>query len=79
MSSMARVVASGIPHHPTQRSNSRQETFFSTDDYRAYLEVMAQRSGRGLGSERFMDRLEKASGRILRMQNPNRKPKQGQK
>lgn len=42
MARMARVVAPGIPHHVTQRGNRRQETFFSDDDYRAYLELMAQ-------------------------------------
>jgi len=35
-------VAPGIPHHVTQRGNRRQQTFFSDDDYRAYLELLAQ-------------------------------------
>ena len=32
-----------MPHHVTQRGNRRQETFFVEDDYRAYLEFMADR------------------------------------
>ena len=41
MSRMARVVVPGLPHHITQRGNRRQQTFFGTKDYRAYLELMA--------------------------------------
>lgn len=37
MARLARVVVSGLPHHVTQRGNRRQRTFFSDDDYRAYL------------------------------------------
>lgn len=42
MSRIARVVAPGFPHHITQRGNRRQQTFFSNDDYRAYLDLMAE-------------------------------------
>ena len=38
---IARVVASGCPHHVTQRGNRRQQTFFSDDDYREYLRLMS--------------------------------------
>jgi putative transposase len=38
---IARVVASGYPHHMTQRGNRRQQTFFSEDDYREYLRLMS--------------------------------------
>ena len=31
-----------MPHHVTQRGNRRQTTFFSDDDYRAYLDLMAE-------------------------------------
>jgi putative transposase len=41
MARMARVVASGVPHHITQRGNRRQPTFLCEDDYRAYLDLMA--------------------------------------
>ena len=41
MSRIARVVASGYPHHVTQRGNRRQQTFFSDDDYREYLRLMS--------------------------------------
>ncbi len=38
---IARVVVPACPHLVTQRGN-RQETFFKDDDYRAYMELMAQ-------------------------------------
>ena len=34
-----------MPHHVTQRGNRRQETFFCNDDYRAYLDLMAEQCG----------------------------------
>jgi len=42
MARLARVVVAGYPHHVTQRGNRRQETFFGDDDYRSYLELMAE-------------------------------------
>ena len=45
MARLARVVVPGMPHHVTQRGNRRQETFFCDDDYRAYLDLMAQWCG----------------------------------
>ena len=39
---MARVVVSGYPHHVTQRGNRRQKTFFCSDDYQYYLELMSE-------------------------------------
>ena len=42
MARLARVVAPGHPHHVTQRGNRRQRTFFSDDDYRRYLDLMAE-------------------------------------
>jgi len=42
MARIARVVVEGIPHHVTQRGARRQQTFFGTDDYRVYLELMAE-------------------------------------
>jgi len=39
---IARVVAPGIPHHITQRGNRRQQTFFCEEDYRTYLNLMAE-------------------------------------
>jgi len=37
MARIARVIASGIPHHVTQRGNRRMETFFHNEDYEEYL------------------------------------------
>jgi putative transposase len=42
MARIARVIAPGIPHHITQRGNRRQKTFFLDDDYRLYLNLMAE-------------------------------------
>lgn len=42
MAGLARVVAPGIPHHITQRGNRRQETFFCTEDYQAYIALMRE-------------------------------------
>jgi len=42
MSRIARVVVSGYPHHVTQRGNRRLPTFFSDEDYEAYLALMAE-------------------------------------
>ena len=42
MARMGRVVILGYPHHVTQRGNRRQKTFFSDDDYRDYIELMAE-------------------------------------
>ena len=42
MARLARVVAPGLPHHITQRGNRRQDSFFNDDDYRAYLDLMAE-------------------------------------
>ena len=46
MGRIARVVVPGYPHHITQRGNRRQRTFFTPDDDRAYLELMAEWCGR---------------------------------
>jgi putative transposase len=40
------VVVPGVPHHVTQRGNRRQQTFFGDADYRAYLELMTEWSGK---------------------------------
>jgi putative transposase len=39
-------VIPGVPHHVTQRGNRRQATFFSDEDYEAYLDLMADWCGR---------------------------------
>jgi putative transposase len=39
---MPRLVVPGYPHHVTQRGNRRMQTFFCADDYRAYLELLAE-------------------------------------
>ena len=42
MARLARLVVPGLPHHVTQRGNRRMQTFFSEDDYRAYLKLLAE-------------------------------------
>ena len=43
MARIARVVIPGYPHHVTQRGCRRQQTFFTKDDYRYYLELVRNR------------------------------------
>jgi putative transposase len=43
---MARVVVPGVPHHITQRGNNRQIVFFTDDDRRLYLTLLAEQSKR---------------------------------
>jgi len=40
MARLPRTVVPGYPHHVTQRGNRRLPTFFSDDDYEAYLALM---------------------------------------
>jgi putative transposase len=42
MARIARVVVPLIPHHITQRGNRRMDTFFTEDDYREYLYLLAE-------------------------------------
>lgn len=42
MPRVARFVIPDIPHHITQRGNYRQQVFFNDDDYRLYLDLLAE-------------------------------------
>ena len=42
MARIARIVVPDLPHHVTQRGNRRQQTFFSDDDYRLYVELLGE-------------------------------------
>jgi putative transposase len=46
MARIARGVAEHYPHHITQRGNRRQNTFFCDDDYRYYIQLMAEWCGK---------------------------------
>lgn len=41
MPRLARIVIPGAPHHIVQRGNNRQDLFFVEDDYRLYLQYLA--------------------------------------
>lgn len=41
MPRIPRLVVPGYPHHVTQRGNRKQKTFFSTQDYQAYMGFIA--------------------------------------
>jgi putative transposase len=41
MARMPRLVVPGYPHHITQRGARRMATFFSTDDYQYYLDLVS--------------------------------------
>ena len=40
MPRIARTVATGYPHHITQRGNNRQDVFFINDDRQVYLDYL---------------------------------------
>lgn len=40
MTRLARLVVPGLPHHVTQRGNRKQKTFFSKQDYEAYVALV---------------------------------------
>src|SRR5258706_825766 len=42
MARLARVVATALPHHVTQRGNRRQQVFFDEADYQTYRELLAE-------------------------------------
>ncbi len=42
MARLARIVIPSVPHHVTQRGNRRLPVFFSDDDRRAYLALVAE-------------------------------------
>lgn len=42
MARIARIVVPQVPHHVTQRGNRRQTVFFAAEDYRSYLELLAE-------------------------------------
>lgn len=39
---VARIVIPDVPHHVTQRGNNRQDVFVVHDDYRVYLDLLAE-------------------------------------
>ena len=42
MARMPRLVVPGYPHHVTQRGNRKLQTFFSENDFRAYVNLIAE-------------------------------------
>lgn len=85
MARLARGVAPGCAHHVTQRGNRRQRTFFSDEDCRACVGLMADRwrrhesTGRALGTEAFVAALAQSDGRGLRPQKRGPKPTRTQR
>ena len=45
MPRLVRVVATGLPHHVTQRGNYRQHVFSSDSDRLTYLGLLCEYSG----------------------------------
>jgi len=89
MARLARVVVPGVAHHVTQRGNRRQQTFFTEDDYRAYLDLLEpleaaeeelwrqhERTGRPVGEPAFLDRIEGLLGRTVRPAKRGPKPQE---
>ena len=42
MPRMARIVIPDFPHHVTQRGSRSQRTFFSDEDYQAYIDLLCE-------------------------------------
>jgi hypothetical protein len=86
MARITRVVAEHYPHHITQRGNRGQDTFFCDNDYQflsgdvsdkqCALLQRHKRTGRPLGSERFIVQLENALSRMLTPQKGGRPRKE---
>ena len=88
MARISRVVASGYPHHITQRG-VRSIPMFQTDSERiSYLDFMANdeprtqstllrgiRTGRQAGSEQFVEMMERLTGRQLALRKSGRRLK----
>jgi putative transposase len=51
MTRLARIVIPQVPHHVTQRGNRRRPVFFSDDDRRLYLQLVAE-AGKASGEFR---------------------------
>jgi REP element-mobilizing transposase RayT len=66
---LARVVAVGVPHHITQRSNNRQDVFPADADQQIYLEMLRAETAHGRSSAR----LDGRSGQLSCMP-PRRHP-----
>ena len=85
MPRLARTVVPEYPRHVTQRGNRRQRTFFCDDDHEAYLTQPTdgigqklqqhERTGRPLGNEAFLTRVESLLNRGVKPRTPGRKPK----
>ncbi len=46
MARIARLVVPDVPHHITQRGNRREPVFFEDDDYRFYLDLLAENAAK---------------------------------
>jgi hypothetical protein len=68
MARLARVVAVGEPHHPTQRGNNRQPTFLDDHDCRTYCRLLAEHSKRA--GIRVLRMVHAARAALAQMQNP---------
>jgi putative transposase len=44
MARLARAVFAGLPHHVTQRGNGRARTFFRSEDYQLYRNLLAEQA-----------------------------------
>jgi hypothetical protein len=74
----SRLSLPGIPWHIIQRGNNRSACFFTEDDYRFYLDRLAELSkkfGAALGDQRFQAEIERALGRRATRGKAGRRPK----
>jgi len=75
MARIAGAVAPGLPHHVTQRGNGRLKEFPLGGVSEEEIERIRrhERTGRPLGNDGFVGKLEETLGRILQCHKPGRK------
>jgi len=66
-------VVPGFVHHITQRGNRRQQAFFNTETIEAFRKH--ERTGRPVGDNGFIEKMEKATGGRLKPGKPGPKPR----
>ena len=83
MARLARAVIPGYPHHITQRGNGRARARFpdfaellaSEEEADLFASLRAAETiGRPLGDDRFLARVEKRTGRVLKAGKRGPKP-----
>jgi REP-associated tyrosine transposase len=79
MARLARVVVAGVAHHMTRRGDWREFLSEGLETDEAERFRRHERTGRPLGQARFLERIEKTLGRVIRPHKRGPKPKNAEK